>query len=84
MNGLTLLIVIAVVGAAGTYLHARYLPLQRCPRCKDRPAGGGALSTGKAFNRRCRACGGTGQRVRPLARVLHAAVNMPVRERKER
>jgi tRNA(Ile2) C34 agmatinyltransferase TiaS len=82
MNGGTLLAVIAVVVVVFTVWRAYWMPLQRCPRCKDRVAGGGAGSSGKAFNLRCRACGGTGRQVRPLSRFLHATVNMPIRDKK--
>jgi tRNA(Ile2) C34 agmatinyltransferase TiaS len=74
-----LLTVIIVVVVAVVTIRAYWFPLQRCPRCKDRVAGSGAGSTSKAFNLRCRKCGNTGRRVRPLAKFLR----VPLRDKEK-
>lgn len=74
-----LLTVIILVVVAGTVGHAVLLPFQRCPRCRDRVAGSGWLSSSKAYNLRCRKCGGTGRVVRPTSRLLNKGLGVPLR-----
>ncbi len=53
--------------AAGVLVHARIWPYTRCRSCQDR-RGRGWGSTSEAWNR-CRRCGGSGERIRPLSRI---------------
>ena len=75
-----LLAVTILVVVAGTVAHAYWFPFQRCPGCMGR-SGRGAGSTPRAYNR-CRKCGGKGERVRPVTRLLNKTAGMPVRQNK--
>lgn len=48
-------------------VRARFWPLGRCPWCRGRK-GRGPGSTDRAFNR-CGRCGGSGERIRPVALI---------------
>ena len=63
------LLIIAVLAAALAFVLARsrFWPNGRCPACRGRK-GRGIGSTDRAFNR-CGRCGGSGERIRPLARI---------------
>ncbi len=58
---------IAVAVTAAFLVRARYWPYGPCPRCRDR-GGHGWASTSEAYNR-CRVCGGSRERIRPLALI---------------
>ena len=65
---------VTLVLAAGTtvavaflLVRARFWPLGPCSWCRGR-GGRGWGSTKKAYSR-CHSCGGTGRRIRPLARI---------------
>ena len=64
---MTVLLIVAVLAAAlaAAVTRARFWPYGRCPSCRSRK-GRGVGSTGQAFSR-CRRCGGSGERIRPLA-----------------
>jgi hypothetical protein len=66
------LLIIAVLGAAlvFTLARSRFWPYGRCPRCRGRK-GRGIGSTERAFSR-CGWCGGSGERIRPLALIWPA------------
>jgi hypothetical protein len=70
------LLIIAVLAAAlaVVLVRTRFWPNGRCPACQGRK-GRGIGSTDQAFNR-CRRCGGSGERIRPLAYIWpqHRAV----------
>ena len=63
------LLIVAVLAAAlvFTLARSRYWPYGRCPACRRRK-GRGPGSTDQAFSR-CGRCGGSGERIRPLARI---------------
>ena len=63
------LLIAAVLAAALAFVlvRTRFWPNGRCPACRRRK-GRGPGSTDKAFNR-CRRCGGSGERIRPLALI---------------
>ena len=69
---MAVLLIIAVLGAPLVFVlvRSRFWPNGRCPRCRSRK-GRGAGSTDQAFNR-CGRCGGSGERIRPLARIWPA------------
>jgi hypothetical protein len=63
-------LLIATVLAAGlafVLIRTRFWPYGRCPACRRRK-GRGIGSTDGAFSR-CGRCGGSGERIRPLARI---------------
>ena len=57
----------AAIGAAFLLVRARWWPLGPCPWCRGR-AGRSWGSAKRAYGR-CHACGGSGRRIRPLARI---------------
>ena len=58
--------ILAVAAAVAVLaVRARFWPYGRCPSCRDRK-GRGVGSTAAAFSR-CGRCGGSGERIRPLA-----------------
>jgi hypothetical protein len=61
--------IVAVLAAAMVVVlvRTRFWPNGRCPACRSRK-GRGIGSTDQAFNR-CRRCGGSGERIRPLAYI---------------
>jgi hypothetical protein len=63
------LLIIAVLAAvlAFVLVRSRGWPHGPCPSCRGRK-GRGIGSTAQAFSR-CRRCGGSGERIRPLARI---------------
>ena len=61
------LIVIIVIAAVVLGAWTRFWELGPCPRCSGK--GRGKLSKPGAYNRRCGACGGSGERIRPLALI---------------
>lgn len=63
------LILIAGAGAIVAYflVKARLWPYAPCPACQGR-RGRGRGSTPRAYSR-CRQCRGSGERIRPLARI---------------
>jgi hypothetical protein len=63
------LLILAVLAAvlAVVLVRTRFWPNGRCPACRGRK-GRGIGSTDQAFNR-CRRCGGSGERIRPLALI---------------
>jgi hypothetical protein len=63
------LLIIAVLGAALVFVltRSRFWPYGRCPACRARK-GRGVGSTDQAFSR-CGRCGGSGERIRPLALI---------------
>ena len=61
------LILPAVAAVAFVLVRSRFWPNGRCPACRKRK-GRGIGSTDQAFNR-CGRCGGSGERIRPLARI---------------
>lgn len=63
------LVIVAVVAVLG--VRSWWFPYGPCPRCTRQgrgKAGRGFGSGGQAWNR-CGACAGSGERIRPLARV---------------
>jgi hypothetical protein len=73
-----LLLAVTIAGA-GWLSYSWWFPFRRCPRCRNRVAGSGWGSTSRAYNRRCRACGNTGEQVRMTARLTSKATGHPVR-----
>jgi DnaJ-class molecular chaperone len=67
-DGLTTLLVLAAVVAAGYVLSLALHPLTHCRRCDGTPRQYGAVST-HAF-RLCSSCGGSGRERRLGARML--------------
>ena len=69
---MAVLLIVAVLAAALAFVlvRSRYWQYGRCPRCRSRK-GRGVGSTDQAFNR-CGRCGGSGERIRPLARIWPA------------
>ena len=63
------LLIAAVLAAALAFVlvRTRFWPNGRCPACRSRK-GRGPGSTDRAFSR-CGRCGGSGERIRPLARI---------------
>jgi len=70
------LLIVAVLGIAlaAVLVRTRFWPHGPCPSCRGRK-GRGIGSADQAFNR-CRRCGGSGERIRPLALIWpqHRAV----------
>jgi hypothetical protein len=70
------LLIVAVLAAALAFVlvRTRFWPNGRCPACRGRK-GRGIGSTDRAFSR-CGRCGGSGERIRPLALIWpqHRAV----------
>ena len=65
------LILAVAVAAVVLVVRARFWPLGPCPWCTRKgrgKSGRGAGSTSSAFNR-CRHCGGSNERIRPLALI---------------
>lgn len=63
-----LLAVMAAAGVAAVVLvRARFWPYAACRACQGR-RGRGVGSTPRAYNR-CHWCGGSGERIRPLAKI---------------
>lgn len=62
-----ILIGIAAVIVAGVLVWARFWHLGPCPACQGR-RGRGRGSRPNAYNR-CRRCGGSAERIRPLSRI---------------
>jgi hypothetical protein len=79
---MTALLIAAVLAAALAFVlvRSRWWQYGRCPACRGRK-GRGIGSTDRAFNR-CGRCGGSGERIRPLAYIWpqHRAV---ARKRKQ-
>ena len=69
---MAVLLIVAVLAAALVFVlvRSRWWHLGPCPHCRGRK-GRGIGSTEQAFNR-CGRCGGSGERIRPLARVWPA------------
>lgn len=65
--GVVVIIVLAAVAMALFAGWTRYFPWGPCPSCKGR-RGKGRWSTDSAY-RRCPRCGGSGERIRPLALI---------------
>lgn len=65
-----LLIATAILFAilAVLLVRARFWPYAVCRACQGRRRGRGAGSTDRAYNR-CHWCGGTGERIRLLAKI---------------
>jgi hypothetical protein len=63
------LLIVAVLAAALVFVlvRSRFWPYGRCPACRGRK-GRGIGSTDQAFSR-CGRCGGSGERIRPLALI---------------
>lgn len=63
------LLIVAVLAAALAFAltRSRFWPYGRCPACRSRK-GRGIGSTDQAFSR-CGRCGGSGERIRPLALI---------------
>jgi hypothetical protein len=63
------LLIAAVLAAALVFVlvRSRFWPNGRCPFCRGRK-GRGIGSTDRAFSR-CGRCGGSGERIRPLALI---------------
>jgi hypothetical protein len=63
------LLIVAVLAAALAFAltRSRFWPYGRCPACRGRK-GRGIGSTDRAFSR-CGRCGGSGERIRPLALI---------------
>lgn len=61
------LLSVAALAVAFLLVRARFWPLGPCWLCRGR-AGRGWGSTKKAYSR-CHVCGGTGRRIRPLAKI---------------
>jgi hypothetical protein len=61
--------IVAVLAAALVFVlvRTRFWPNGRCPACQGRK-GRGVGSTDRAFSR-CGRCGGSGERIRPLALI---------------
>lgn len=76
------LLIVAVLAAALGFvlIRTRFWPNGRCPACQGRK-GRGIGSTDQAFNR-CRRCGGSGERIRPLA-LIWARHRETARKRKK-
>ena len=64
---LTVVLAVAAVAAAYWLIHLRTHPYGPCPSCRGR-RGRGVGSTGRAWSR-CYRCGGSGERLRPGARL---------------
>lgn len=64
---IVILIVIAAVIVAGVLVRLRFWPYGPCPACRGR-RGRGRWSRPAAYNR-CRRCGGSGERIRPVSRI---------------
>ena len=65
------LVLATAVAVVFLLVRARFWEYGPCPRCTRKgrgKAGRGLGSGGRAWNR-CGACGGKGERVRPLARI---------------
>ena len=62
-----LILLIAAAVTAILAVRARFWPWGRCPACRKRK-GRGIGSTDQSFSR-CRRCGGSGERIRPLALI---------------
>ena len=74
-----LIIIAALVLAAGWVAHSWWWPYQRCPSClKHSASGRGIGSTWRAYNR-CWRCGGKGELVRTGAKLISKATGKPVR-----
>ena len=63
------LLIITVLGAALVFVltRSRFWPYGRCPACRSRK-GRGIGSSEQAYSR-CGRCGGSGERIRPLALI---------------
>jgi hypothetical protein len=63
------LLIVAVLAAVLVFVvvRTRFWPNGRCPACRGRK-GRGIGSTDRAFSR-CGRCGGSGERIRPLALI---------------
>jgi hypothetical protein len=63
------LVAVIILAAALVFVvvRSRFWPYGRCPACQGRK-GRGIGSTDQAFSR-CGRCGGSGERIRPLARI---------------
>jgi hypothetical protein len=62
-----LIVIVLAAGLAFVLIRTRFWPNGRCPACQGRK-GRGPGSTDRAFSR-CGRCGGSGERIRPLARI---------------
>jgi len=62
-----LLVLILTVPLAIFLWRTRYRHLGPCPRCRER-GGRARWSTDEAYSR-CRTCGGSRERIRPMARI---------------
>ena len=67
MAGWLVLAAAAAVAVGVPLVRARFWPYGPCPTCQGR-RGRSRGSTGSAWNR-CTRCGGSGARIRPLARI---------------
>lgn len=77
-----LVFILAVIAAVAVFLvRTRFWPLGPCPRCAER-GGRGWGSTPDAYNR-CRICGGSRERVRPLS-LIWACHREEARRRREK
>lgn len=71
MAGWLVLAAVAATAAVAAAVRARFWPLGPCPRCtrKGRGKAGRSIgSTDQSYNR-CHWCGGSGERIRPLALI---------------
>ena len=81
------LLIIAVLAAALAFVltRSRFWPYGRCPACRGRK-GRGIGSTDQVYSR-CGRCGGSGERIRPLALIWprhRAAARKRKKERSRR
>ena len=78
---MSIVVVVLAVVAAGAVVVARtrWWPYGPCPRCRGR-RGRGTGSTGGAY-RKCGACKGSGERIRPMSRLLWARWREEARRR---
>lgn len=83
-----LILAAVAVTAAVLAVRGRFWPWGPCPRCTRKgrgKAGRGPGSGGQAWNR-CGRCGGSGERIRPLALMWprHREAARQLRERRSR
>ena len=78
------LLIVAVLAAALVFVlvRSRFWPYGRCPACRRRK-GRGIGSTDQAFSR-CGRCGGSGERIRPLALIWPRHREAARKRKKER
>lgn len=83
MAGLILaLATVAAAALTGLLVRTRFWHLGPCPACQGR-RGRGRWSKPDAYNR-CRRCGGSSERIRPLSRLIWPKWRREARRRRER